>query len=36
MDAQPGPDGMGFSCYRMLESKGQHYKVEYQQNGVAR
>jgi hypothetical protein len=29
----PGRDGMGFLRYRVLESKGHHYKVEYQENG---
>jgi hypothetical protein len=29
----PGRDGMGFLCYRVLESKGHHYKVAYQENG---
>ena len=28
----PGPDG-GFLRYRIMESKGQRYKVEYQENG---
>jgi hypothetical protein len=27
------PDTNGFMRYRMLESKGNHYKVEYQENG---
>jgi hypothetical protein len=27
------PDSNGFMRYRMLESKGNHYKVEYQENG---
>jgi hypothetical protein len=27
------PDTGGFMRYRMLESKGNHYKVEYQENG---
>jgi hypothetical protein len=29
----PGRDGMGFLRYRVLESKGHHYKVAYQENG---
>ncbi len=29
----PGRDGMGFLRYRVIESKGHHYKVEYQENG---
>jgi hypothetical protein len=29
----PGRDGMGFLRYHVLESKGHHYKVEYQENG---
>ena len=29
----PGRDGMGFLCYKVLESKGHHYKVAYQENG---
>jgi hypothetical protein len=29
----PGPNSNGFMRYRMLESKGNHYKVEYQENG---
>jgi hypothetical protein len=29
----PVPDTNGFMRYRMLESKGNHYKVEYQENG---
>jgi len=29
----PGRDGAGFLCYRVLESKGHHYKVAYQENG---
>jgi hypothetical protein len=29
----PSPDGNGFMRYRVLESKGKHYKVEYQENG---
>jgi hypothetical protein len=28
-----GRDGMGFLRYRVIESKGVHYKVEYQENG---
>jgi len=28
-----GRDGLGFLRYRVLESKGHHYKVEYQTNG---
>src|SRR4051794_2449930 len=31
--SSPGSDGKGFMRYRVLESKGQHYKVEYQENG---
>jgi hypothetical protein len=27
------PDTGGFMRYRVLESKGNHYKVEYQENG---
>src|SRR5438552_11122659 len=27
------PDTSGFMRYRVLESKGNHYKVEYQENG---
>ena len=27
------PDTNGFMRYRLLESKGNHYKVEYQENG---
>ena len=29
----PVPDTSGFMRYRVLESKGNHYKVEYQENG---
>ncbi|HEY3901843.1 MAG TPA: hypothetical protein VGM54_24735 [Chthoniobacter sp.] len=29
----PGRDGMGYLRYRVLESKGHHYKVAYQENG---
>jgi hypothetical protein len=29
----PVPDTDGFMRYRVLESKGNHYKVEYQENG---
>ncbi len=29
----PVPDTEGFMRYRVLESKGNHYKVEYQENG---
>jgi hypothetical protein len=29
----PVPDSNGFMRYRVLESKGNHYKVEYQENG---
>jgi hypothetical protein len=29
----PGRDGMGFLSYRVLENKGRHYKVAYQENG---
>ena len=29
----PAPDTNGFMRYRELESKGKHYKVEYQENG---
>lgn len=29
----PAPDSNGFMRYRMMESKGNHYKVEYQENG---
>ena len=29
----PLPDSNGFMRYRVLESKGNHYKVEYQENG---
>src|SRR5216110_848996 len=29
----PVPDTNGFMRYRLLESKGNHYKVEYQENG---
>lgn len=29
----PAPDTNGFMRYRELESKGNHYKVEYQENG---
>ena len=29
----PVPDSNGFMRYRLLESKGDHYKVEYQENG---
>jgi len=29
----PGPDGRGFLRYRVLESKAQRFKVEYQENG---
>ena len=29
----PAPDRNGFMRYRVLESKGDHYKVEYQENG---
>jgi hypothetical protein len=29
----PMPDTSGFMRYRVLESKGNHYKVEYQENG---
>ena len=27
------PDTSGFMRYRVLEAKGNHYKVEYQENG---
>jgi hypothetical protein len=29
----PSPDSNGFMRYRVLQSKGNHYKVEYQENG---
>jgi hypothetical protein len=29
----PAPDSNGFMRYRVLQSKGNHYKVEYQENG---
>jgi hypothetical protein len=29
----PVPDTNGFMRYRMLESKGNHFKIEYQENG---
>jgi hypothetical protein len=29
----PAPDSKGFMRYRVLDSKGDHYKVEYQENG---
>jgi hypothetical protein len=29
----PAPDSNGFMRYRVLESKANHYKVEYQENG---
>jgi len=29
----PAPDSNGFMRYRVLESKGNHYKVAYQENG---
>jgi hypothetical protein len=29
----PAPDNNGFMRYRVLQSKGDHYKVEYQENG---
>jgi len=29
----PIPDGNGFMRYRVLELKGDHYKIEYQENG---
>jgi hypothetical protein len=29
----PVPDANGFMMYRLLESKGDHYKVEYRENG---
>jgi len=29
----PAPDSNGFMRYRVLASKGNHYKVEYQENG---
>jgi hypothetical protein len=29
----PVPDTNGFMRYRVLESKGNHYKIEYQENG---
>ena len=29
----PVPDTEGFMRYRVLESKGNHYKIEYQENG---
>jgi hypothetical protein len=29
----PVPDSSGFMRYRVLESKGDHYKIEYQENG---
>jgi len=29
----PASDSNGFMRYRVLESKGNHYKVEYQENG---
>ena len=29
----PGPDGNGFMRYRVVESKGHRYTVEYQENG---
>jgi hypothetical protein len=29
----PVPDTNGFVRYRVLESKGSHYKVEFQENG---
>ena len=27
------PDTNGFMRYRVIESKGNHYKIEYQENG---
>ena len=29
----PSPETCGFMRYRVLESKGNHYKIEYQENG---
>jgi len=29
----PAPDSNGFMRYRVLDAKGNHYKVEYQENG---
>ena len=29
----PGPDTNGFMRYRVVESKGSHYKIEFQENG---
>jgi len=29
----PGNDGMGFLRYQVLEHKGNHYKIDYQENG---
>ena len=29
----PVPDTNGFMRYRVLESKGSHYKIEFQENG---
>ena len=29
----PAPHSNGFMRYRVLESKGNHFKVEYQENG---
>jgi hypothetical protein len=29
----PGPDTDGFMRYRVVESKGSHYKIEFQENG---
>ena len=33
MDAMPGARSNGFMRYRVLESKANRYKVEYQENG---
>lgn len=29
----PGADGQGFIRYRVIEARGNHYKVEHQENG---
>ena len=36
MAQSPATDSNGFMRYRVLESKGNHYKVEYQENGGER
>jgi hypothetical protein len=33
LEGRPPESNGGFMRYRLLESKGDHYKIEYQENG---